>query len=758
MHLATTAQRQPNAATVDAQIPIAGMSCASCVARVEDALRHEPGVAAASVNLATERATVSFRPDATSLEALFKAIERAGYEPIRPAPEADGTLDRERVARAADLADVRRRFSVAAILTVPIVVAALPHMLGFHLAWIPAWLSDPLTQFLLATPVQIWSGYRFYRGAWATARHGTTDMNTLVSVGTTAAYGYSVVATFAPEAFVAAGLTPVLYYETSAVLITIILLGRLLEARARGRTSEAIRALLALGAKQARVLRDGSEVEIPIEAVVAGDVVLVRPGEKIPVDGVVLDGRSTVDESMITGESLPVEKNAGDEVIGAILNRTGSFRFRATRVGSDATLGQIVRLVEEAQVAKAPIQQLADRVAAVFVPAVIVLAALTFAAWWIWGPQPAFPLALANFIAVLIIACPCALGLATPTAIMVGTGRGAEKGVLIKGGDALEVAHQIRVIALDKTGTLTKGTPNVTDVVPAAGWTEDALLAIAASAEVGSEHPLGEAIAAAAAARALRLTIATAFEAIPGEGIIAQVERSAVLLGNRKMLADRCVVLSSLDATAEALSADGKTPVYVAVDGRLAGMLAIADTLKEEAVKVVARLRRMGLRTVMITGDNRRTAQAIARAVGIDDVLAEVTPGDKASEVKRLQSSGARVAFVGDGINDAPALAQADLGIAIGAGTDVAIESASIVLVGDDLRGLLTAMRLSRATIRTIRQNLFLAFAYNVALIPLAAGVFYLLWGWLLNPIFAGAAMAASSVTVVANSLRLRKA
>jgi Cu+-exporting ATPase len=726
--------------------------------RVEDALRRAPGVTAASVNLATERATVRYRPDATSVEALFETIENAGYEPIRVPADAAETVDRERAARAADLADLRRRFWVAAILTAPLLVAALPHMLNAHVTWIPAVLQNPIAQLALATPVQFWSGYRFYRGAWAMARHRTTDMNTLVAVGTTAAYGYSAAATFAPHAFAAAGLAPDLYYETSAVLITLILLGRLLEAKARGRTSEAIRALLALGAKQARIVRGEDEVEVPIDDVAPGDIVVVRPGEKVPVDGVVVWGRSAVDESMITGESLPVEKNAGDVVIGATLNRTGHFRFRATRVGHETTLAQIVRLVEEAQVAKAPIQRLADRVASVFVPAVMLVAAGTFAAWWAWGPEPPFPFALANFIAVLIIACPCALGLATPTAIMVGTGRGAEKGVLIKGGEALEVAHQIRVVALDKTGTLTRGKPSVTDLVSAPGWTEDNVLEIAASAERGSEHPLAEAIREAASARGLSAAVPDSFEAVPGQGVTARVAGRDVLLGNRRLLESHGVAMTQLSDAADGLSEAGKTPVFVAVGDRTVGVLGIADTLKREAADVVADLRRLGLRIVMITGDSRQTAAAIAREVGIEDVLAEVPPADKANEVKRLQSQGLRVAFVGDGINDAPALVQADLGIAIGAGTDVAIESGDVVLVGDDLRGLSTAIRLSRATVGTIRQNMFWAFAYNVALIPLAAGVFYPLWGWLLNPIFAGAAMAASSITVVSNSLRLRKA
>jgi Cu+-exporting ATPase len=734
-------------------IAVQGMSCASCVARVEQGLRSVAGVVEAGVNLATERATVVYFPTQSTVRDLYRAIRDAGYEPV----EGVQVQDREREARARELRDVRKQFLIASVFTLPLVIGTVPHMLNLHLDWIPAWLSAPLTQFLLATPVQFWSGWRFYRGAWAVARHRTTDMNTLIAVGTSAAYVYSLVATFAPQVFVGAGLQPALYYEVAAVIITLVLLGRLAEARAKGQASEAIRKLLALEAKTARVVRDGAEAEIPIEDVRVGDLVVVRPGEKIPVDGVVTDGHSAVDEAMITGESLPVEKHPGDEVIGATINKTGSFRFRATRVGADTALAQIVRLVEQAQGSKAPVQRLVDVVSSYFVPAVIVVALVTFVVWWIWGPQPAAPFALASFIAVLIIACPCALGLATPTAIMVGTGKGAELGVLIKDAQALEIAGRAQVVILDKTGTLTRGKPAVTDIRATNGFSESELLRIAASAERGSEHPLGEAIVAAARSRDLDIAEHERFEAVPGGGVVARVGGREVLLGNERFLAERVVSIDTLTTEAQRFALAGKTAVFVAVDGQPAGLLAVADTLKPNAQEVVAELRRMGLQVAMLTGDNRRTAEAIARKVGIDRVLSEVRPHEKAEEVKRLQAEGYRVAFVGDGINDAPALTQADLGMAIGAGTDVAIESADVVLVGDDLRGIVSAIRLSRATMRTIRQNLFWAFAYNTALIPVAAGVLYPFFGILLNPMLAGAAMALSSVSVVSNSLRLRR-
>ncbi|MDR7484096.1 MAG: heavy metal translocating P-type ATPase [Armatimonadota bacterium] len=732
-------------------IPVEGMSCASCVAKVEDALRAVVGVIEASVNLAREQATVEYVPGVATPEALRRAIRDAGYEPLA---SEEGTVDREAERRARELRALRVRLMGAAALSAPILWGSLPHM-GVQI-WAPAFLHHWVVQFLLATPVQFWAGWRFYRGMWAALRHRTADMNTLIAVGTSAAYLYSVAATFVPHWFTGGGMQPTVYYETASIIIVFILLGRYLEALAKGRTSDAIRRLMGLQAKTARVIRDGAEVDIPVEDVAPGDVVLVRPGEKIPVDGVVLEGHSTVDESMITGESMAVEKAPGAEVIGATINKTGTFRFRATKVGRDTALAQIIRLVEHAQGSKAPIQRLADRVAAYFVPAVIVIALITAGVWLAFGPQPALTYALLNSVAVLIIACPCALGLATPTAIMVGTGRGAEAGILIRSGEALEIAHRVTAVVLDKTGTLTRGAPAVTDVVPAGGFDEATLLRLVASAERGSEHPIGEAIVARARGAGVVLVEPTAFQAFPGQGIEAEVDGHRVVAGNVALLTARGISLDGLAAHASALAAEGKTPMLAAVDGRAAGVIGVADTLKPHSREVVAALRKMGLTVVMLTGDNRRTAEAIARQVGVDRVLAEVKPEDKAAHVEALQREGHVVAMVGDGINDAPALAQADLGIAIGAGTDVAIESADVVLIGEDLRGVLTAIALSRRTMRTIRQNLFWAFAYNVALVPVAAGVLYPVAGVLLSPVLAALAMAASSVTVVGNSLRLR--
>ncbi|MDR7423038.1 MAG: heavy metal translocating P-type ATPase [Armatimonadota bacterium] len=734
-----------------ATIGVGGMSCASCVEAVERALRRTDGVLAASVNLATERATVDYIPGATTVEVLRRAVREAGYEPLAA---EDTAADREAERRGRELTALRVRLVAAAALSLPILWGSLPHM-GLQV-WAPSFLHHWVVQFLLATPVQVWAGWRFYRGMWAALRHRTADMNTLIAVGTSAAYGYSAAATFAPQWFTGGGLEPAVYYETAAIIIVFILLGRYLEALAKGRTSEAIRRLMGLRPRTAHVVRGGVEREVPVDEVVPGDLVVVRPGERIAVDGVVLDGASAVDESMITGESLPVDKAAGAEVIGGTINRTGTFRFRATRVGAETTLAQIIRLVEEAQGSKAPIQRLADRVAAYFVPAVIGVALVTGAVWLAFGPHPALTYALLNFVAVLIIACPCALGLATPTAIMVGTGRGAEAGILIRGGEALEIAHRLTAVVLDKTGTLTRGAPRVTDVVTADGVDAVELLRLVASAERRSEHPIGEAVVAHARGAGAALADVEQFRATPGGGIDAVVEGRRVLVGTSSLLAAAGIALDGLAAQADALAAGGKTPMIAAVDGRIAGVIAVADTLKPGSREVVAALRRMGLKVIMLTGDNRRTAEAVAREVGVDQVLAEIQPEDKAAHVEALRQRGEVVAMVGDGINDAPALARADLGIAIGAGTDVAIESADVVLIGDDLRGVLTAIALSRRTMRTIRQNLFWAFAYNVALIPVAAGALYPFAGILLSPVLAALAMAASSVTVVTNSLRLR--
>jgi len=738
--------------TSKVQISVRGMSCASCVEKVEHALRNVDGVLSASVNLAMERATVEAVP-ATRVTDLHRAVREAGYEPL----ELDGeeAEDYEREARRREIASLRRKLIIGTLLGIPILWGSLAHM-GVRGIWTPGILMNWYVQLVLATPVQFWVGWQFYRGAWAMARRRTTDMNTLIAVGTSAAYGSSIAATFFPHVFSAGGVQPQVYYETSAIIIVLVLMGRFLEARAKGQTSEAIRKLINLQAKAARVRRDGRELDIPVEDVQVGDLVVVRAGERVPVDGVVEEGRSALDESMLTGESLPVDKGPGDNVIGATINKTGAFSLRATRVGRDTVLAQIIRLVQDAQGSKAPIQRLADRVASYFVPAVIGVAALTLLAWLAFGPAPSLTYALVTFIAVLIIACPCALGLATPTAIMVGTGRGAEQGVLIKSGEALETAHRIDTVVLDKTGTLTRGQPSVTDVVALDGFRAADVLRSAGSAEWGSEHPLGEAIVRRATEQAVELTRPDWFGAVPGHGIAATVGGRTILVGNPQMLRDRQISLAGAEAAGCGLAREGKTPVYVAVDGKLAGIVAVADTLKAHSRDIVQALRRMGLDVVMLTGDNRVTAQAVATQLGLEHFLAEVLPQSKADEVKKLQSAGRRVAMVGDGINDAPALAQADLGMAIGAGTDVAIESADVVLIGEDLRGILTAIALSKQTMRTIKQNLFWAFAYNVVLIPLAAGILYPPFGILLNPMLAALAMALSSVSVVTNSLRLR--
>ena len=740
------------------ELVVTGMTCASCVASVEDALRGVAGVRAADVNLATERARVELDPARALDSALVRAIERAGYGALvlsEDRAERAVMEERERAVRAAYLTTLRRRLVVAAALAVPALLLSMADLAFPQLAEVE-WRGYVL--FLLATPVQLWSALPFYRGAISAARHGRTDMNTLIVVGTTAAYAVSVVATFFPQAFFALGLEPhrFLYYDTSTTIVALVLVGRYLEARARARTSDEVRALAALGAKTARVRRPGgAEEEVPIERLAVGDVVIVRPGEIVATDGIVLAGSSAVDESMVTGESVPVEKAAGDEVTGGTLNRSGTFRFRVTKVGADTLLAQIVRLVEEAQGSKAPIQRLVDRIASVFVPIVFVIAFAGAAAWLVFGPQPSLGFALTTFVAVLIIACPCALGLATPTAIIVGTGRGASRGILIKSADALEAARAIDVVAFDKTGTLTVGRPEMVDYMNCAGIGEDEVIRILASAELRSEHPLASAVVEAANAKGLSLSEPTTFEALPGRGVHATVDGHDVWIGNADLA--RAHGFADLgDGMLAHHQEKGRTVLVGTIDGEAGGILALADTPKAAAREAIAELRRMGLRTLLISGDARRVVEAIARAIGIDDVRAEVRPDRKAEIVAALQAEGHRVAMVGDGVNDAPALARADLGIAIGTGTDVAIATADIVLVGGDPRGVPRALRLARSTLSTIRQNLFWAFVYNVALIPLAAGVFYPFTGWLLSPMLAAAAMALSSVTVVTNSLRLR--
>jgi Cu+-exporting ATPase len=778
--------------TARCDLPVEGMSCASCASRIEKHLARQPGVASANVNFATKVATVRYDPRATGPEALAGAIGRIGYRAIVPDLEPPTVADRhsghpahEHMAMdgaptrggddhaahlhagEAEAAGLLSRTVVGGALSLPVLAIAMSHgrVEWLNVPWIN-WLQGALT-----TPVLFWCGARFFRSAWTGLRHLSANMDTLVALGTGSAYLYSVAATAWPGFFAAvtgtahpstggaAGAPAVpVYYEAAAVIIVLILLGKYLEARATGQTTAAIRRLIGLQPRTARVVRDGVEREMPVEQVAVGDEVIVRPGEKIPVDGRVESGHSAVDESMLTGESVPAEKSPGSEVFGATINTTGALRVRATRVGADTALQQIVRLVREAQGSKAPIARLVDRISGVFVPVVIAVAAATFAAWWVASPaESRLTMALVTAVSVLIIACPCALGLATPTAIMVGTGRGAEHGILIRSGEALETAHRLTAVLLDKTGTITEGRPSLTAAVPAAGFSEDDLLRLAASAERPSEHPIAAAIVRGALERGVEPSEPSTFRALVGHGVEATVDGRAVLVGGVHLLEQRGV-RPSLAGEAARLAAQGRTAVFVAVDGREAGLLAVADRVKPSSGEAVARLHAMGLRVFMVTGDNRRTAEAVAAQVGVDRVMAEVLPKDKAETVAALQAEGYIVGMVGDGINDAPALARADVGLAIGTGTDVAIESADITLMRGDLRAVPEAILLSRATMRTIRQNLAWAFVYNVVSIPVAAGVLYPFTGWLLSPIIASAAMALSSVSVVLNSLRLRRA
>ena len=732
-------------------LPVRGMHCAACVGKVERALTSVPGVDEATVNLATEKATVTFDSTRTDVTRLQDAVARAGYELVEPREAAGQTPDREQSAREEMQRRARSKFVVGAILSVPIVIGSMVEVFP----WAPAWLHNPWLLWALATPVQFWVGFEFHAGFLRDLRHRTASMSTLVSIGTNAAYFFSLAVTLWPHVFMPAG--GMTYYETGAVVITLVVLGRWLEARARGRTSEAIRRLVRLAPRTARIVREGRELDVPTTEVGVGDLVRIRPGERIPVDGVVLEGASTIDESMLTGESLPVEKTAESRVVAGSVNQTGALLFRATHVGSETTLARIVRLVEDAQASRAPIQRLADRVAAVFVPIVLVVAGATCLAWLAFGPEPRLPMALTTAVAVLVIACPCAMGLATPTAIMVGTGKGAEHGVLIKSATALEVLHRVDTIVFDKTGTLTVGRPEVTDIVTVPGVGEDDALAVAAGAEQASEHPLGEAIVRLAKERGLALPPVGEFTAVPGQGIDAMAPDGRILLGNETMMNERGIDVSLLADRAIALQAQGKTVVVLAFAGRLLALIAVADVLKPDAAATIRRLREMGLAVAMLSGDNRRTAEAIAREAAIERVLAEVLPADKAGEIKRLQEGGHRVAMVGDGINDAPALTQADVGIVMGSGTDVAIEAADVTLMRSDVAGVVVALELSRRTIQIVKQNLGWAFGYNILLIPVAAGVLYPLAGVLLSPILAGAAMAFSSVSVVTNSLRLKR-
>jgi Cu+-exporting ATPase len=729
---------------------------------LEQTIKRLPGVIDASFNLSLMEVDVDYLPGTIEPRQIRNAIEQLGYR-VREVPgESDSPAeDWELKAREEEYRDLSRKFWVAAVLSVPVLVIAMSHG---KISWLN-FRGVNWMQLALTTPVVFYSGWQFYRGAWAAFRHRLADMNTLIAVGTGAAYIYSVAATIVPGFFITTahrgmpGMeeTAPVYFEAASVIIALILLGRLLESRAKGRTSDAIRKLIGLQAKTARVIRDGNESDVPVEEVAPGDIVVVRPGEKVAVDGEIVAGSSSVDESMLTGESLPVEKNIGDQVFGATFNKTGSFRFKATRVGKDSVLQQIVRMVREAQGSKAPIARLADVISGIFTPVVICIAIATFVIWFSVSPvDTRLSMALVNFVSVLIIACPCALGLATPTAIMVGTGRGAESGILIKGGESLERAHKLQTIVLDKTGTITKGEPVLTDVI-ANGVTESELLRLVASAERASEHPLGEAIVSGALERKVAIADVTDFNAITGQGIEAKIDGRRLLLGNVKLMTARDISLDGFSSRAETLASEGKTPMFAAVDEKFAGLVAVADQIKSESKAAISTLQRMGLEVVMITGDNKRTAEAVARLVGIQQVLADVLPEGKRDEIKQLQQREKKtVAMVGDGINDAPALAQADVGIAIGTGTDVAIEASDITLIGGDLRGVVTAIALSRATMRTIKQNLFWAFIYNIIGIPIAAGLLYPLTGWLLSPIIASAAMSFSSVSVVTNSLRLR--
>ncbi len=750
-------------ATAKVELPLTGMTCANCAATIERTLNKKvPGITSATVNFATEKASVEFIPGMVSRADMVAAIERAGYGVVEAA-EGANLEDAEQATRDAEIADQTRKFWIGVAFSLPLFILSMSRDFGL----LGAWAHAPWVNWLmlaLAAPVQFYVAWDYYVGGYKALRNGSANMDVLVAMGSSVAYVYSVVVTiFLTLGSMAAGEH--VYFETAALIITLIKLGKLLEARAKGQTSAAIKKLMGMRAKTARVVRDGEEVDIPIEHVTAGDVVVVRPGEKIPVDGIVIEGQSAVDESMITGESLPVSKKPGDEAIGATLNKNGRLKIEATKVGAETALAQIIRLVQEAQGSKAPIQRVADQVSNIFVPVVLGLALLTLLVWW-FGVGAGFTPALIRLVAVLVIACPCALGLATPTSIMVGTGKGAENGILFKNSEALERAHSLKAIVLDKTGTITVGQPSVTDVIlskQAASLDRNTLLQLAASAEKGSEHPLGESIVRAAQEASLTLAEPEQFEAIAGHGIVAHINGHDVALGNKKLMEKRAIHFNGLEAEAERLQQEAKTAMWMAVDGGAAGVIAVADTIKPTSKEAVAEMHHLGLKVIMLTGDNQATAEAIAREVGIDMVRAEVLPGDKSAEVKRLQAEGVGlVAMVGDGINDAPALAQADVGIAIGTGTDVAMEAADVTLMRGDLRSVPQAIGLSKATMRIIRQNLFWAFIYNIILIPIAMGVLYPfetlpIMLRQLHPILAAGAMAFSSVSVVTNSLRLRR-
>ena len=743
-------------------LSVAGMTCASCVGRVERALRKVPGVASASVNLATETASVEYLPGVASVDHLRAAVEGAGYTVPEASPGEDPVARQERTQREEERA-LLTRLRVGVVLGVPLLLLSHWELFAGHGGLPVSPFILAFVQFLLATPIQFYVGARFYRAAWVVARHGSTDMNTLVVLGTSVAYLYSGIAAFFPSLVTAEGLAVHLYFETSAAIVVLVLLGRYFESRARGKTSEAVKKLIGLAPKTARVVRGGAEVDVPLESVVVGERVVVRPGEKVPVDGTVAEGRSAVDESMLTGEPIPVDKVPGSAVTGGTMNLDGRLLFTATRVGKDTVLARIVAIVREAQGSKPPIGRLADVIASYFVPAVMAAALLTFLAWFLFGPEPRGTYAMVAMISVLIIACPCAMGLATPTSIMVATGKGAELGILVRDGAALETAQKVDTIVLDKTGTVTKGKPELGEVRPARGGAFRGdegvreLLRLAASAESGSGHPLADAVVRGAKGRGIDVAAPETFVSVPGQGIRASVSGRAVLVGNLAWLEGEGVDPAPLARDVREIADAGGSPICVAVDGKAGGVLSVADEVKAGAAEAIRRLRGMGLDVVMLTGDNRRTAESVAEKVGISRVIAEVLPDRKAHEIRALQAEGKVVAMAGDGINDAPALAQADVGIAMGTGADIAVESGDLVLMGGELRGVADAISLSRATLRNIRQNLFWAFAYNVVLIPVAAGVLYPSFRLLLNPVYAAAAMGLSSVTVVANALRLRR-
>jgi Cu+-exporting ATPase len=746
--------------TATARIPIKGMHCSSCVIRVELALQMMPGIVSARANLGPNAVDIEYQPEKIDFDAIRKTIASAGYRVAEPKIDVTSeVLDPAEAANEEEYRSLMRKFWFAAAISVPVMALSYPDLIPGLRDWMPMGSGTRRIVWsllgILSLPVLVWAGSQFFIGMWDALRHRAANMHTLIAIGISAAYAYSVVAVAWPGLFPNMALAEV-FWDVTDVVVALVVLGLALEIKAKGRTSQAIKKLIGLQAKTARVVRDGKESDIPVEEVLVNDVVVVRPGEKIPVDGKVIAGSSAVDESMITGESMPIEKQIGDEVIGGTLNKTGSFRFTATKVGKDTALATIIRMVKDAQGSKAPIQRVVDTVSGYFVPAVMIFAVLAFVAWYNFGPEPRAIYATVVFVTTLIIACPCALGLATPTSLTVGIGKGAENGILIRSGDALQASEKLNTIILDKTGTITKGEPALTDVVVTPGHDEANVLRLTASLERGSEHPLGEAIVKGAAARKLTLADAEAFVAIPGHGVSGRIDKRDVLFGNAKLMRDRGVAIDMLQADWERLASEGKTPMYVAIDGKAGGLVAVADTVKPDSKTAIAVLKGLGIEVVMLTGDNERTGRAIAREVGIDRVLAEVLPNDKAHEVQKLQLEGKSVGMVGDGVNDAPALAQADVGFAIGTGTDVAIEASDVTLIKGSLMGVVTAIEISRATMRNVRQNLVGAFGYNSLGIPVAMGVLYPFIGLLLSPLIAAAAMAFSSVTVVTNANRLR--